>query len=111
MSRKLFAALILLGLSISAVSAATDDRPLRITGKPVPQASDQCSQRRGRVAMTVTFHESGKVTEVEITSPSGCGAWDAAAFAAARKIKFEPAVKNGSKITVTKRVEYTFTLF
>lgn len=61
----------------------------------------------GVVILRVTFLASGEVGEVEIVS--GLNAeLDQQAIEAARKIKFEPARKNGTPVSVTKKVEYTF---
>ena len=58
----------------------------------------------------VTFHKSGKVTDVELVLSAGCNRFDEQALKAARRIKFEPAKKNGKKVTTTKVVEYTATM-
>lgn len=64
----------------------------------------------GVVILRVTFLASGKVGEVTLVS----GLTDELnqqAIEAARKIKFEPAKKNGVAVTVTKTVEYSFSLY
>jgi len=58
--------------------------------------------------LSVVFDKSAKVTDVAIVKPSGCREFDDRAIAAAMKIRFEPAVKNGQAATVAKRVEYAF---
>ena len=64
----------------------------------------------GVVRLRVTFLASGKVGEVTVVSGLPNGLTEQA-IEAARKIKFEPAKKDGVAYTVTKLVEYTFTLY
>ncbi len=71
----------------------------------------ECGRDSGVVQLSVVFHKSGKVTEVEIVTSSGCEFFDRAALKAAKAIKFKPARQDGNNITVTKRVEYRFTTF
>lgn len=61
----------------------------------------------GVVVLSVTFLESGEVGEVELVSGLS-DALNQQAIASARKIKYEPARKNGVAASVTKKVEYTF---
>jgi TonB family protein len=61
--------------------------------------------------LKVTFDKSGKVTNVDVARPSGCSAFDRNAVKAAKKIKFEPAIKNGEAITMVKQVEYVYTRY
>lgn len=61
----------------------------------------------GAVILRVTFLASGQVGEVEVVS--GLNAeLDQQAIEGARKIKFEPARKDGAPVSITKEVEYTF---
>jgi TonB family protein len=88
------------------------DKPIKIKRKP--QAAfgpGTCSQSSGRISVRATFDKSAKVTNVEIVSSSGCDRFDRNATSAAKRIKFEPAIKNGEPVTVVKLVEYTFTQF
>lgn len=88
------------------------DRPLKIIKKAQPSIDNfrECfislrvTHLSGRVK--VTFHSSGKITGVEIVAPSGCEEFDKESLRVARKIKFEPAIKNGEAVTETKSVEY-----
>jgi TonB family protein len=88
------------------------DRPLQIKSKQRIDSSvfSRCFEGKRntgiRAAVRVTFHSSGKVTEVEIAEPSGCESFDKEALRLARKIKFKPAVKDGVPITVVKTTEY-----
>ena len=64
----------------------------------------------GIVRLRVTFLASGEIGEITVISKSPKSLIEEA-VKAARNIKFEPAKKNGVPYTVTKNVEYTFTLF
>lgn len=65
----------------------------------------------GVARLKVTFDKSGIVTNAKIVSSAGCSFFDNKALEAAKNIKFEPAKKNGKKITQVKTVEYTFTQY
>ena len=84
-----------------------NDRPLKIKRKPYP-AVGNCGQFSGRTTLRVTFDKSAKVTDVEIVASSGCDGFDKNSVKAAKGIQFEPQIKDGEPITVTKRVEYAF---
>ena len=83
------------------------DKPLKIKRKPSPAVGD-CGQFSGRTTLRVTFDKSAKVTDVEIVALSGCDDFDKNSVKAAKGIQFEPQIKDGEPITVTKRVEYAF---
>ena len=65
----------------------------------------------GVARLRVTFDKSGEITKAEITSSAGCNYFDKQALKAAKSIKFEPAKKNGKKVTQVKIVEYTFSIY
>ena len=85
------------------------DKPLKIKNKPIASTGGQCSGASGTTTLRVTFDKSAKVTKVDIVSSSSCEYFDRSAIQSARKIEFEPAVKNGVPITLAKTVVYTFT--
>ncbi len=87
------------------------DENVVIKKKPRVGTARFCSQTSGTARLRVTFDKSEKVTDIIIISPSGCNNFDKNAVRAAKKIKFKPAIKNGEPITITKLVEYTFTLY
>ena len=89
------------------VVPASGDQPLKIKKKP-HAAPGYCSQGEVVARVRATFDKSGKVTAAEITKPSGCREFDERALKAARKIKFEPAIKDGQPVTVSKLVEYVY---
>lgn len=86
------------------------DSPLVVKRKPHPNTGF-CDQSDGLTRLRVTFDKSGKITDAEVVASSGCDSFDQQAIKAAKKIKFQPAIKGGEPITITKLVEYTFRRF
>jgi protein TonB len=86
------------------------DQNIKIKKKPHPSVSRSCLQTSGVTRVRVTFDKSAKVTDVELIISSGCNGFDDNALRAAKKIKFTPAMKNGEAVTVTKLVEYAFSI-
>ena len=89
------------------------DRPLEITRKSKLSwdVLTKCFSEDQRntfllIKVRVTFHSTGKVTDVEIAETSGCDYFNEEAVRAARKTKFKPAIKNGEAVTVVKLMEY-----
>ena len=111
----LFSAVILSSILAIAVNAQTGnsnstqnaDKKLKITKKTTAKPAG-CRQSSGLAVIKVTFDKSGKITATEIVRSSGCGSFDKNALAAARRIEFEPEIKNGEAVTVAKPVEYRF---
>ena len=64
----------------------------------------------GKLVLKVTLHKSGKVTNVEILKPSSCNTFNKKHIKAARKIKFESAVKNGEKVSQYLAFAFAYTL-
>lgn len=92
-----------------------ENRPLKIKSRPAPDhyVYGNCSpdqRRKGLlVFVSVTFHSSGKITETAIATPSGCKAYDNEVLKTAKRIKYDPELKDGTPVTVIKKVGYTFT--
>ena len=84
-----------------------NNRPVKIKKKP-HAAPGYCSQSEGRALVRATFDKSGKITSVALIKPSGCNEFDERALAAARRISFEPATKDGVPVTVSKSIEYAY---
>lgn len=85
------------------------DVPLKVKLKPKVKLDKRCRDFvSGVVRFRVTFHETGKVTDVETVKPSSCSHFDKAAAKAASKIQFEPAMKDGRPFTLKRLVEYNF---
>lgn len=107
----LFLAFIFHGAANAQTQSANEnqkpDQPLKIKKKYPPKMGD-CSQANGRTRLKVTFDKSAKVTNAEVLDSSNCTDFDRKAIEAAMRIIFEPAIKNGEAVTVTKIVEYDF---
>ena len=94
--------------------AAAENRPLKITSKPQVSrdaAADCVVKARPRgltVRLKVILHESGKVSDATVSKSSYCKSFDEAAITAAKNIKYDPQIKNGVPITVTRSLEYTY---
>jgi TonB family protein len=65
---------------------------------------------QGTVILRVTFLASGQVGSISPVKGLPNGLTEQA-IAAARSIRFEPAKNNGVAQTVTKQVEYTFSIY
>ncbi len=88
------------------------EKPLKIKSQPrVEYTQGDCNVSKTFVNLKVTFDKSGKITKADMVKSSGCEKFDKQAISAARKIKFNPAMKNGKPITVTKAVQCTFEIF
>jgi len=121
-NKLLFLCFLLLGAFTITAAAQLDnrsdssqpqivDKPVKIKKKPQSSARGCQAQSSGRMQVKVTFDKSAFVTEVMQLSSSGCNSFDREALRAARKIQFEPAVKDGAAITVVKTVEYAYSVY
>lgn len=85
---------------------------LKILSKPRPGYTDAARQNniQGTVILRVTFLASGQVGSVSVVKglPNGLSEQ---AIAAARRISFEPAKTNGIGQSVTKQIEYSFSIY
>lgn len=77
----------------------------KVKGKYTEGAHRNCVN--GKVLLKVIFKSSGKIGDIEVVEglPEGLSE---AAVEAARKLKFEPAQKDGQKVSVLAKVEYDF---
>ena len=98
----------------SEVSGSTKssrfDSPLEILDKPRASYPTGGGCFQGKVVLKVTFSDTGKIGAISVISGLGNGATENA-LEAAKQIKFKPAIKNGKPVSVTKPVEYVFTLY
>ncbi|MGI8789102.1 MAG: energy transducer TonB [Pyrinomonadaceae bacterium] len=85
---------------------------LKILSKPRANYTDLARfyQITGTVPLRVTFLASGEIGSVEAIRKLPFGL-TANAIAAARAIRFEPAMQDGNAYNVTKIVEYSFTIY
>ena len=68
------------------------------------------NQIAGTVTLRVTFNANGSIGNIAVVTGLSDGLTEQA-IAAARNIRFEPARRNGVAQTVSKQVQYTFTLY
>ena len=87
-------------------------KPLQITSKPIAKYTDQARKNciEGKVYLKITFFSSGKVGNFKVINGLADGLSEQA-IEAAKLIKFEPAMKRGKPINVTKTVKYNFTIY
>ncbi len=85
---------------------------IKILSKPRPGYTDSARQAniQGTVILRVTFLASGQVGGISPIKGLGSGLTEQA-IAAARRIAFEPAKTNGVAQSVTKQIEYTFSIY
>jgi TonB family protein len=85
---------------------------IKIISKPRAIYTDAArkNQIAGTVTLRVTFMANGTIGNIAVISGLPDGLTEQA-VAAARNIQFEPAKRGGVAQTVTKQVQYTFTLY
>jgi TonB family protein len=81
----------------------------KISSKPSPGFSAEAIAHtvRGRVVLTVVLCRTGKVTNVQVIESLPFGITEKA-IEAARAIEFEPAERNGRRVSEVIRLEYNF---
>lgn len=91
------------------------DKVLKIKSRDAPdeRVLNECYLPKNTsqifVALLVTFHSSGKITDAKIMGGySSCKKFDEECLKAARKIRFTPEIKNGIPVTVVKAITYQF---
>jgi len=92
--------------------AKGESSPLRITSKPKATFTNEARQANftGTVMLRVTFNANGSIGSVSAIKGAPYGLTEQA-IAAAKRMSFEPLKVNGVPQTVTKSVEYSFTLY
>jgi protein TonB len=90
----------------------TGTKPLQITSKPralyTELATKNCIQ--GTIILKITFFSNGQVGKIKVVKGLPFGLSEQA-VEAAKRIKFEPAMKSGKPINVTEKVKYPFTIY
>ena len=96
----------------SGVGSSSSDSSLRILHKPRPEYTDvaRTNGTEGVVRLRVTFLANGEVGNITALNDLGDGLTEEAVIAA-RKLQFEPATLNGVPTSVTKTLEYTFSIY
>ena len=106
-------ALASLALAVLAVGCVGEDRierPAPLYGEvPIDYPLELWdSDVEGQTILRVRVTEMGKVDSVEVVESSGQLAFDSAAIAGAREMRFSPARKNGKRIEVWAEVPIHF---
>lgn len=86
--------------------------PLQVLSKPRANYTEAARQNQvqGTITLRVTFLDSGEIGSISTLNALPNGLTEQA-VAAAREMKFEPARKDGVPYTVSKQVQYNFTLY
>jgi protein TonB len=84
----------------------------RLLFKPEPQYTEEAriNQITGTVVLRVVFSSSGEVDQIRAVRTLPFGLTERA-IAAARQIRFVPAMKNGRPVAVFMQLEYNFNLY
>ncbi len=84
----------------------------RVLFKPEPTYTEEArrNQVTGTVMLRVVFASNGDVVQIRAVHPLPYGLTERA-IAAARQIKFVPAVKGGRPVSVFMQLEYNFNLY
>jgi len=84
----------------------------RVLSKPEPQYSEEARKSgiTGTVILSVVFSRTGQVTNIRALQTLCCGLTEKA-VAAARSIRFVPAMRNGQVVSTYMQLEYNFNLY
>ena len=84
----------------------------KLLSKPEPQYTEEArkNQVTGTVVLKVVFSSTGQVTNIQTMRGLPNGLTEKA-IAAARQIRFEPATKDGHKVSMWMQLEYNFNLY
>jgi len=94
------------------LSASEVDQRARLLFKPEPQYTEEArlNQVTGTVMLRVIFSSGGDIEQIRAVRTLPFGLTERA-IAAARQIKFVPAMKNGQPVSVQMQLEYNFNLY
>jgi TonB family protein len=110
MKSALFAALLLVGLSLSASAQSADDVYTKVDERPEPLktvAPVHPAGQSGIVAVSCVIDENGKVLEVHVTKSTNT-ALDSHAMAALQSWSFKPAKVAGKPVKTKVTVPFRF---
>jgi TonB family protein len=88
------------------------DQRARLLAKPEPQYTEEArrNQITGTVMLRAVFASSGEVIQIRALNTLPFGLTERA-IAAARQIRFVPAMKSGHPVSVYMQLEYNFNLY
>lgn len=93
----------------SEESKSVPDRRLTITERPRPIYNSEAGCVVGTVILRVTFQSSGEIGLISVVKGLPKGLTEDS-IKAARRIKFEPMIKDGEPKTATRQIEYLYNL-
>ena len=93
-------------------SGSEVEQRARLLSKPEPQYTEEArkNQVSGTVMLRAVFSSAGEVVQIRALNTLPFGLTERA-IAAARQIKFVPAMKNGHPVSVYMQLEYNFNLY
>ena len=99
-------------ISTNKTENSTAVTKLRITSQPHPNYTESArlNNAQGSVTLRVTFLANGTIGDVSPVTELSYGLTEQCILAA-KQIKFEPMIENGRAKSVTKVVEYRFTIY
>lgn len=112
--------LLLALVTFGSVVALPQKKEVSITSRPSAGYTDEAREKKieGAVWLKIEFCADGTIGEVIDVTKEGPDreklvkyGLSASAIEVAKKIKFKPAAKNGTPVTVKKVVMYQFTLY
>jgi protein TonB len=83
-----------------------------VLAKPEPQYTEEARKTgvTGTVVLRVVFSRTGEVTNIRALATLPLGLTEKA-IAAARQIRFRPAMREGRPVNVVMQLEYNFNLY
>lgn len=100
------------GIGGRPFSTSEIEQRARLLFKPEPQYTEEARQNQitGTVMLRVVFSSTGEVSQIRAVHTLPFGLTERA-IAAARQIKFVPAMKGGHPVSVFMQLEYNFNLY
>ena len=88
------------------------DQRVRVLSKPEPQYTEEARRNQiiGTVVLRTVFSSDGEVVQIRALNTLPFGLTERA-IAAARQIRFVPAMKGGHPVSVFMQLEYNFNLY
>jgi protein TonB len=88
------------------------EQKARVLSKPEPQYTEEARKTgiSGTIMLRVVFSSAGEVVQIRAIRTLPFGLTERA-IAAARQIKFVPAMKGGRPVSVHMQLEYNFNLY
>ena len=93
-------------------TATPNNKKLQILYKPLAHYTDEArvNNIQGAVILRVVFLGNGTIGNISVIEPLPHGLTEKA-IEAAKKIRFEPEIKNEKPVVVAKKIQFTFTIY